>query len=83
MSNSRSNSALSKPALDATIIAGDVSNLWANGILCYTEKAFKFVDSHPLAVGHWHNDTFWMKLSNFSKLADLTMDMVKAGLIVE
>ena len=69
--------------LDATIVAGDVSNLWANGILCYTEKAFKFVDSHPLAVGHWQHDTFWIKLSRFSDLANVTMDMVKAGLKVE
>ena len=69
--------------LDATIIAGDAGNQWANGILCYTEKAFKFVDSHPLAAGNWQNDTFWIKLSNCANLADLTMDMVKAGLIVE
>ena len=66
--------------LDATIVAGDVSNLWANGILCYTEKAFKFVDSHPLAVGHWQHDTFWCG----NRDADIVIEhLINAGFEVE
>jgi len=68
----------SKP-LDAEVVTG----VGIVGIMCFTEPARDFVNAHTKAVGQWHNDTFWMKLSNFSKLADLTMDMVKAGLIVE
>ena len=69
--------------IDATLIAGTEDNLWATGILCYTEAARNFVNSHACAVGHWQHDTFWIKLSRFSDLANVTMDMVKAGLLVE
>lgn len=73
----------SKPTPDATLIAGDEVNLWATGILCYTQAARDFVDTHPLAVGHWQHDTFWIRLAQLSNLVEITIDMVKAGLIVE
>jgi len=72
-----------RECIDATLIAGTEDNLWATGILCYTEAARNFVNSHACAVGHWQHDTFWIKLSRFSDLANVTMDMVKAGLKVE